>query len=89
MKALVRKNEMPLNEWLKEYMEICQKYDGEWSWLDEEEGKKITIIHTDNKFYCDFKLKDEEGYYRLKWRFSAYDVSYFDWFIWSNVVYMG
>lgn len=89
MKALVRKNEMPLNEWLKEYVEICQIYDGEWSWLDEGEGKKITITHTDNKFYCDFKLKSEDGSYELRWSFIAYDFNYFDWFIWSNVVYMG
>lgn len=85
MKNLTRKNEMSLKEWLRE---LPLTWSNEWSWLDEEEGKKITITHTDNKFYCDFKLEDEEGYYRLKWRFSAYDVNYFDWFIESNVVYM-
>ena len=89
MKALVRKNEMPLDEWLKEYMAICQIYDGEWSWVDVEEGKKITIIHTDNKYFCDYKVKAEDGYYKLYWRFDAYNFDAFDWFIESNVVYMG
>lgn len=85
MKDLVRKNEMSLKEWLRE---LPLTWSNEWSWLDDEGGYEITITHTDNKFYCDYKMRAEDGNYQLKWSFSTYDVNYFDWFIESNVIYM-